>query len=99
MGKKEVKKANVEKFHKTINGRRKYVWMYVGMLISFLASLGVSILILFANKLPGAVYFYVILFILLVIVVLGGELIGVYFGALEQYIYDKEEKKVLRNND
>ena len=51
-------------------------------------------------------YFLVILFVLLVIVVLGGEMIGVYYGALEQHVYEKNKdnednanKKVLDINE
>ena len=35
----------------------------------------------------------------MVIVVLGGEMIGVYYGALEQYVYNKNNKKVLDINE
>ena len=41
------------------------------------------------------IYFYGILFVILIIIVLGGEMIGVYYGALEQYVYDKQSKKTL----
>lgn len=96
MGRRSVTKEELREFHQTPNGRSKYIWMYAGMLISFMSSLGVSILIINANRLPSPLYFYCALFVLLVLVVLGGELIGVYFGALEQFIYNKRQKKVLK---
>lgn len=85
-----------EEFKKTENGAKKAIWMYVGMVIDFLATLSVSLLNIFSSILPGALWYYVILFILLVIVVLGGELIGVYYGALEQYVFNKNMKKEIK---
>ena len=76
-------------FRSTINGRKKSIWMIVGMLIDFLSTLGVSLLYIFSDNIPNQLLFLVILFVLLVIVVIGGEMIGVYYGALEQYVYDK----------
>ncbi len=89
MAKMKIVKNDKEEFKNTPNGAKKAIWMIVGMLIDFLATLGISFLIVFSDKLPNQMYFYIILYVLLVIVVLGGEMIGVYYGALEQCIYDK----------
>ena len=94
MAKLIITKEDKEEFKKTTNGAKKALWMIAGMIIDFLATLGISFLNIFANKLPSMLFFYVGLFILLVIVVLGGELIGVYYGALEQYVFHKSENKV-----
>jgi len=99
MAKLKITKEDKEEFKKTENGAKKAIWMIVGMLIDFLATLGISFLHIFSSKLPNIMYFYVILFALLVIVVLGGEMIGVYYGALEQFVYQKNEKKVLDLNE
>ena len=96
VGKLKITNEDREEFKKTENGAKKAIWMYVGMVIDFLATLSVSLLNIFANMLPGALWYYVILFILLVIVVLGGELIGVYYGALEQYVFNKNMKKEIK---
>ena len=96
MGKIKVTKEEIKEYRRTSNGRKKYIWMYAGIIIDIISTLGVSILIMNSYRLPSPVYFYVGLYILLVIVVLGGELIGVYFGAREQYFYDQHQKKVLR---
>ena len=95
MAKLNITKDDIKEFKSTVNGQKKVIWMVVGMLVSFLATLGVCLLHVFANKLPSSIYFYVILFVLLVIVVLGGEMIGVYYGALEQFVYNKRFKKTI----
>jgi formate hydrogenlyase subunit 3/multisubunit Na+/H+ antiporter MnhD subunit len=95
MAKLKITKEDKEEFKKTTNGAKKGIWMIVGMLIDFLATLGISFLNIFSGKLPNVMYYYIILFILLIIVVLGGEMIGVYYGALEQYVYQKNNKKVI----
>ncbi len=95
MAKIVITNEDKKEFKSTINGQKKVIWMIVGMLIDFLATLGVCLLHIFSSKLPNSIYFYVILFVLLVIVVLGGEMIGVYYGALEQHVYNKLNKKTL----
>ena len=95
MSKMRITNEDKNEFKSTINGQKKVIWMIVGMIIDFLATLGISLLHIFADKIPNTMIFLVILFVLLVIVVLGGEMIGVYYGALEQYVYDKNNKKVL----
>ena len=92
-----VKITNEDKkeFKNTINGQKKAIWMVIGMLIDFLATLGISFLNIFSSNLPSSLYYYIILFVLLVIVVLGGEMIGVYYGALEEYVFNKHSKKTL----
>ena len=92
---KNITREDIKAYNRTPNGHTKYIWMIAGMLIDIMSSFGVSALIINSHRLPSQLYFYCALFILLVIVVLGGELIGVYFGALEQYFYDKNKKKVL----
>ena len=99
MAKLSITKEDKEEFKKTTNGAKKAIWMIVGMLIDFMATLGISFLIIFSDKLPNKMMFYIILFALLVIIVLGGELIGVYYGALEQYVFHKNEKKVIEPNE
>ena len=93
MAKLHITSEDKKEFKSTTNGAKKAIWMIVGMLIDFLATLGISLLHIFSDKLPSSIYFYVILFVLLVIVVLGGEMIGVYYGALEQFVFQKNEKK------
>ncbi len=104
----KITKEDKQEFKSTANGAKKAIWMLVGMMIDFLATLGISFLNIFSSKLPSVIYFYVLLFILLVIVVLGGEMIGVYFGALEQYVYNKHthadtnmesNKKILKEEE
>ena len=99
MAKLHITSDDKKEFKSTANGRKKVIWMVVGMLIDFLGTLGVSLLHIFEDKLPNSMYYYIILFVLLVVVVLGGELIGVYYGALEQYVYDKQNKKVIDINE
>lgn len=99
MAKVQITKEVKEEFNQTINGKKKVVWMVIGMLIDFLSTLAISFLHIYSDKLPNQTYFLIILFVLLVIVVLGGEMIGVYYGALEQYVFDKEDKKVLKDNE
>lgn len=99
MSKLYITKEDKDEFKNTLNGAKKAIWMIAGMVIDFIATLGISLLHIFSNKLPNMMIYYVILFILLVVVVLGGELIGVYYGALEQYVYHKHEKKELDSNE
>ena len=95
MGNRKITREEIKAYNQTTNGHNKYIWMIAGVIIDIMSSFGVGALIINSYKLPGQIYFYSALFILLVIVVLGGELIGVYFGGLEQYFYDKDKKKVL----
>lgn len=99
MAKMRITKEDKEEFKSTTNGKKKVIWMIVGMLIDFLATLGISMLHIFEDKMPNQVIFLVILFVLLAVVVLGGEMIGVYYGALEQYVFHKNNKKVLDSNE
>lgn len=99
MAKINITDEDRDEFRKTRNGMKKALWMYIGMVIDFFATLSVCLLNIFAYKLPSAIWFYVILYLLLVIVVVGGEFIGTYFGALEQYVLDKKMKKELQIED
>lgn len=96
MAKIHITNEDKKEFKDTINGQKKTIWMIVGMLIDFLATLGISFLHIFSDKIENQVCFLGILFVLLVIVVLGGEMIGVYYGALEQFVYEKNNKKTLK---
>lgn len=103
MSKLGITKEDKEEFKKTPNGAKKAIWMIIGMVIDFVATLGISLLNIFSSKVSNT-YYYISLFVLLVIVVLGGELIGVYYGTLEQYVFHKyddrhKDKKVLDTNE
>ncbi len=97
MAKLYITKEDKDEFKSTVNGTKKAIWMIAGMVIDFLATLGISILSIFSDKLPNMLIYYVILFVLLVVIVLGGELIGVYYGALEQYVFHKQEREMNNN--
>ncbi len=99
MAKLSITSEDKEEFKKTPNGAKKAIWMIIGMIIDFLATFGISLLHIFSNKFPNDVCFLAILFGLLVIVVLGGEMIGVYYGALEQYVYQKHSKRVIDSDE
>ena len=102
MNRLSISKEDKEEFKRTSNGAKKAIWMIVGMVIDFVATLGISLLHIFSSSLANGSLFYISLFALLVIVVLGGELIGVYYGALEQYVYHKyheTSKKVLETDE
>ncbi len=99
MAKLKITRDVKEEFKTTPNGAKKAIWMLLGMVIDFLATLGISFLIMFSDKLPSTLYFYIILFALLVVIVLGGELIGVYYGALEQYVFHKTEDMKEKNEN
>lgn len=98
-GRDSVKKLRITKedrknFKKTRNGAIKYAWCLIGALIDIIATICISLLIIFSPMFK-ILHFYLLLYILLVVVVLGGEFIGTYYGALEQYMLNKEEKKKL----
>ena len=99
MAKIHITKDDKIEFKNTINGKKKVIWMVVGMILDFLGTLGVSLLHIFSDKCPNNMVLLAILFVLLVIVVLGGEMIGVYYGALEQFVYHKNNKKVIDVNE
>jgi formate hydrogenlyase subunit 3/multisubunit Na+/H+ antiporter MnhD subunit len=99
MAKLVITKEDKEEFKKTVNGAKKAIWMIVGMIIDFTGTLGICLLNIFANKFSDMLIYYALLFVLLVIIVLGGELIGIYYGALEQYVFHKNNKKVLDSNE
>ena len=86
---KEDKLAFIE----TNNGKSKYKWMKVGCFIDILSTLGVAFLFIFRFYLRSYIAFYLLLYALLVITILGGEMIGTYYGALEEYVLHKKEKK------
>lgn len=92
MEKIKITKEDREEFKKTKNGALKKAWCLVGGVIDFIATIAVCFLIMFSSHLTPFV-FYIVLYALLVIVVLGGEMIGTYFGALEQFMLHKKEKK------
>lgn len=95
MKKIEITNEDRKEFLSTKNGMRKKLWMYIGMVVDFIATLSVCLLNIYSYLLPNVIYYYVILYVLLVIVVIGGEFIGTYFGAQEQYVLNKKLKKEL----
>ena len=44
MAKVEITHEDKKEFKNTINGQKKVIWMVVGMLIDFLATLGINLL-------------------------------------------------------
>ena len=94
MKKLKITKEDRENFKKTRNGAVKYAWCWIGAIIDVISTLAISFLIIYSSYFK-TLHFYIILYILLVIVVLGGEFIGTYYGALEQFMLNKEEKKFL----
>ena len=93
MKKISISKQDREQFNKSVNGNSKYFWMKMGMAIDVLGTVGISVLIIYSNYLRTPIVFYVLLYALLVFIVLGAELIGTYYGSLEQYVLNKKEKK------
>ena len=67
-------------------------------MIDFFSTLGIMLLLIYSSYFYLWT-FYLLLYLLLVIVVLGGEFIGTYYGALEQYVIDKNNKKELNYLD
>ena len=98
MKKLRITKEDKDNFKNTRNGAIKYLWCYIGAIIDIVATIGVSLLIIYSSMFTSLA-FYLILYALLVIVVLGGEFIGTYYGALEQYMLNKREKKELSYMD
>ena len=94
MGKVRITRDDKIEFRKTDNGAQKYRWLQLGIVIDFLFTLSVSLLNIYSKYLSAFEY-YVILYILLVFVVIGAELIGTYFGALEEYVINKQRKKII----
>ena len=94
-----ITKEDTEKFNDTTNGANKLLWSKVGGLIIVVACICISLLIIFSGYLANMVVFYLLLYAFLVIIVIGAEFIGTYFGALEQYVLDKKEKKELIYED
>ena len=63
MAKLVITKEDKEEFKRTTNGAKKAIWMIVGMIIDFTATLGISFLNIFSDKLPSMLYYYVGLFL------------------------------------
>ena len=99
MGKIKITKEDREEFKKTINGKRKYLWFKLGIIIDFFSTLSVSLLNIYSHYLANSLQYYIILYIILVIVVIGGEMIGTFFGALEEYVVNKKAKKEINYLD
>ena len=93
MNKINITNEDKNEFKNTQNGMRKSLWMRIGMLIDFLATIVISLIIINSKEIDNSLIFYLTLYVCLVIVVVGGEFIGTYFGALEQYVLDKKSKK------
>ena len=88
-----ITKEDMQNFDASTNGADKKKWKRIGIVIDFIGALGISLLIIFSDYIANAIIFYLLLYALLVIIVLGAEFIGTYYGALEQYIINKKEKK------
>ena len=87
-----ISDEDVKEFRNTENGKRKFKWLKIGVVIDLVFTLSVSLLNNFSYLFPNSLLFYVALYILLVIIVIGAEFIGTYFGALEQYVIEKNKK-------
>ena len=90
MGK--ITKEDIEEFRNTENGKRKYLWLKIGAIIDLISTLSVCLLNIYSHYLRNSFMYYLLLYIILVIVVIGGEFIGTYFGALEEYVINKNKK-------
>ena len=88
-----ITEEDKKKFNDSVNGANKLLWKKIGCLIDVIATLGISLLIIFSNYLVNMAVFYLLLYALLIMVVVGAEFIGTYYGALEQYVLNKKEKK------
>lgn len=96
-----ITKEDVSEFKNTLNGKQKYLWLKIGVIIDLVFTLSVCLLHIYYSSFNNSILYYIILYVLLVIVVVGGEFIGTYFGALEQYVISKnsKEKKEINYND
>lgn len=99
MAKVIITKDDKRNFNSTKNGAKKYLWMHIGMIVDFLASVGICFLSIFSYRIRPQWMFFTLLYIFVIIIVLGGEFIGTYHGALEQYVLHKKEKKELEYMD
>lgn len=88
-----ITKEDKKKFNETRNGMAKLAWKKIGCFVDILGCIGISLLILIIKYLPNMLIFYLLLYALLVFIVVGAEFIGTYYGALEQYVLNKKEKK------
>lgn len=86
----KITKDDIREFRETENGKIKYLWLKIGIIIDLLLTLSVCILQIYSYIFNSSFVYYLILYILLVIIVVGGELIGTYFGALEQFVINKK---------
>ena len=93
MDKYVITKEDKEEFKKSNAGMTKYLWLRIGVVIDLLATLSVCLLYIYSYKFNNSLLLYILLYALLVIVVVGGELIGMYFGALDEYVMNKNRKK------
>ncbi len=92
-----ITKDDKVNYHYTKNGANKYFWMKMGCLIDIFGTLGISLLIIYSGYVRNGLVFYLLLYLLLVFIVIGAELIGTYYGSLEQYVLNKKEKKMISN--
>ena len=95
MGSRKYNQEDVIEFRNTPIGSNNYFWMILGIVIGILSTLAICFLLAFSYLIFNYIVFYFLLFILLILIVVGGGLIGIYYGSLEQYIHDKKQKKVL----
>ena len=94
-----ISKEDKDNFNKSNNGDNKYIWMKIGCIIDIISTLGISVLIIFSGYIRNALTFYFLLYGLLVLIVVGAEFIGTYYGALEQFVLHKKEKKEIAYMD
>ena len=99
MGKIVITREDKKEFRNTYNGRKKLLWHRLGMIIDLLSTLSISLLNIYSSYLPSAIYYYILLYVLLVFVVIGGEFIGTYYGALEEYVINRKTKKEIEYNE
>lgn len=99
MKKTVITKDDKKQFIATDNGHNKYLWMKIGCLIDAFSTLGISVLIVFSNYVKNALVFYFLLYGMMVLIVVGAEFIGTYYGAMEQFVLHKKVKKEIAYMD
>lgn len=87
-----ITKEDVKEFRNTENGKQKYLWLKIGVVIDLVFTLSICLLHIYYGSFNNSFFYYIVLYVLLVIVVVGAEFIGTYFGALEQYVISKNSK-------
>ena len=86
----KITKDDVKEFRNTENGMKKLLWLKIGVVIDLVFTIAVCLLERFSESIPSSLLHTIILYVFLVIIVIGAEFIGTYFGALEQYCLTKK---------